>query len=147
MRMNPYISCCGRYDCSLCDYHRGVIVEAAKALLEHFENHGSLRLIAEHTGAYDYDGFFKGLKWIASRDEPCKGCRLGGGWSWSPDCFVRKCLTEKGMDFCHKCGDFPCDGLQTEPLLARKRKTIEANEQIRTMGLEKWAETMRKKNE
>jgi hypothetical protein len=59
MRMNPYISCCGRYDCTHCDYHRGVIVEAAKALLEHFEKPGSLRLIAEHKGAYDYDGFFK----------------------------------------------------------------------------------------
>lgn len=56
-------------------------------------------------------------------------------------------MTKKGLDFCHECRDFPCKGLQTEPLLARKKKTIETNEQIRTMGIEKWADTIRKKNE
>ena len=144
MSVNPYISCCGRYDCSLCDYHRGVIVEAARGLLEYFERHGSLRLIAEHTGAYDYDEFLRGLRWIASRGEPCRGCRRGGGWSWSPDCLVRDCVTEKGVDFCYQCEEFPCDGLQTGPLLARKRKTIEANERIRAMGLERWVEMIRR---
>jgi len=142
-----HISCCARYDCARCDYHTGVIVEEAEGLQEYIQKHGSLKLIAEHTGAYDFDAFITGLNWIASQKVPCRGCRLGGGWSWSPDCLVRNCVMEKGVEFCHQCGEFPCGELQEEPLLDRKRKTIEANERMKEIGIEKWVEAIRKRHE
>lgn len=145
--VNPYISCCGRYDCALCDYHRGGLVEAAKKLLTRVEWRGSLKLIADYAGAYDFDEFLKGLRWLASREEPCRGCRFGGGWSWWPDCPVRDCVLEKGIDFCHQCGKFPCKRLREDPLLAGRNTIIEANERLREIGLKKSVEIIRKKYE
>jgi len=143
--VDPYISCCGSYDCALCDYHRGTIVEAARGFLAYAEKYGSLRLIAEYAGAYDFDEFMRGLRWIASREEPCRGCRMGGGWSWWPDCPVRDCVIEKGLDFCHQCGGFPCRRLRENPLLAHKNRIIEANEKIMERGIGDWVKEIRKK--
>jgi len=92
---HEYISCCGRYYCSMCDYFRGGKVQMAKSLLYYVEKSGSLRLIAESQKACNYDEFVKGLKWLASQDKPCKGCRFGGDWSWWPDCPVRDCVIQK----------------------------------------------------
>lgn len=140
-----FISCCGKYYCTLCSYYKGTIVEAAKNLLPFAENIGSLRLMANAYRTCDYDEFLKGLKWIAANDEPCKGCRFGGGWSWWGDCPVRDCTMEKKINFCFQCDEFPCEKLQTEPLLDRKKAIIKANEKLKDMKLEKWLEELKKK--
>ena len=132
-----YLSCCGKYYCALCDYHLGTIVEAARKLSSFTEKYGSLRLILEGNKACNYDELLKGVKWIASHDKPCKGCRLEGGWSWWPDCPVRDCTIQKGIDFCYQCKDFPCQKLKTEPLLERKKAIIDTNNQIKALGIEK----------
>ena len=36
----------------------------------------------------------------------CKGCRDGGG---SPECFQRTCCTDRQIEGCWQCADFPCD--------------------------------------
>lgn len=141
-----YISHCGRYDCDLCAYHTGDIVEAAKNLLAFVEKYRSMELIAKTHGTYDYDKFLKGLRWLASR-EPCKGCRFGGGWSWWPACPVRDCSIGRGVDFCYQCEDFPCKRLKEEPLLSPENPVIEANNQIKKMGIENWVKLVRKKYE
>ena len=140
-----YISYCGKYHCAFCDYYKGTMVKAAENLLAFVERHGSLRLIANVHNACNFEEFSKGLKWLASQDKPCKGCRFGGGWSWDPDCLVRNCCTQKGIDFCYQCEDFPCKKLKEEPLLERKKAVIEANNQIKTMGIENWMRQLRKK--
>lgn len=132
------VSRCGRYDCSLCEYHTGVIAEAAARLLDLTEGHRSMRLIAESSAVYDFGEYVKALRWLASR-VPCRGCRSGGGWSWWLDCPVRDCTAERKVDFCYQCGEFPCGRLGEEPLLERKRAMIRANERIRELGLEEWA--------
>ena len=35
----------------------------------------------------------------------CPGCRNGGG---DPDCPLRKCASERGLDGCWQCDEFPC---------------------------------------
>jgi hypothetical protein len=137
-----YISCCGRYYCPLCDYFRGGKVQMAKNLLYYVERSGSLRLIAEGQNVCDYDEFVKGLKWLASQDKSCKGCRFGGGWSWWPDCPVRDCVIQKELDFCYQCSDFPCEKLKQDPLLAHKKAIIEANNQLKSTGIEKYAKQL-----
>jgi hypothetical protein len=137
-----YISCCGRYYCLLCDYFRGGKVQMARNLLYYVERSGSLRLIAESQNVCDYDEFVKGLKWLASQDEPCRGCRFGGGWSWWPDCPVRDCVIQKGLDFCYQCSDFPCEKLKQEPLLANKKAIVEANNQLKSVGVERYAKQL-----
>jgi len=114
----------------------------AKNLLYYVERSGSLRLIAEVQNGFNYDEFVKGLKWLASQDKPCKGCRSGGGWSWWPDCPVRDCVIQKELDFCYQCSDFPCEKLKQEPLSAHKKAIIEANNQLKSMGIEKYAKQL-----
>lgn len=141
-----YLSRCGKYYCALCDYHLGTIVEAARNLLSFIEKYGSLRLILKGNKACNYDELMKGVKWIASHDKPCKGCRLGGGWSWWPDCPVHDCTIQKGIDFCYQCEDFPCQRLKTEPLLERKKAIIETNNQIKALGIEKHLQQLKKRH-
>jgi len=142
---HKHVSYCGKYYCDLCDYHKGTIVEAAKNLLAFAEKYGSLRLIADSRNACNFHEFMKGLKWLASQTEPCKGCRFGGGWSWWQDCPVRSCCTQKGVDFCYQCEDFPCRRLKTEPLLERKEAMIEANDQIKRIGIENYTEQLKER--
>jgi len=116
----------------------------AKNLLYYVERSNSLRLIAESQNALNYDEFVKVLKWLASQDKPCKGCRFGGGWSWWTDCPVRGCLLQKRLDFCYQCSDFLCKTLKEEPLLAHKKAIVEANNQIKSIGIETYAEQSQK---
>lgn len=81
----------------------------------------------------------------------CQGCRAHQGkiptfkYSFGQDyvCGAWRCISEKGHDFCHECGDFPCDLLH--PFADRADKlphNIKAFNlcQIKKMGLDKWAE-------
>jgi len=114
----------------------------AKNLFYYVERSGSLMHIAESQNVGNYDEFFKVLKWLASQEKPCKGCRFRGGWSWWPDCPAHDCFTKKGIDFCYECSDFPCKKLKEEPLLEHKRAIIEANNQIKSLGIEKYTEQL-----
>jgi hypothetical protein len=114
----------------------------AKNLLYYVERSGSMRLVAESQNVGNYDEFVKILKWLASQDKPCKGCRFGGGWSWWGDCPVRDCVIQKGLQFCHQCSDFTCSKLKEEPLLTHKKAIIEANNQMRSVGIERYAKQL-----
>jgi len=142
---DKHVSYCGKYYCAFCDYFSGTIVEAARRLLRFAEKYGSLKLIANANNACDFDEFMRGLKWLASQDSSCKGCRFGGGWSWWSDCPVRDCCIQRGVEFCFLCNEFPCEKLKKEPLLERKKAMIEANNQIRSVGLEGWKQLLMKK--
>ena len=144
-REYKYISCCGKYYCAFCDYYKGTIAKAAKNLLTFADKYGSLRLIADANDACNFDEFMKGLRWLASQNKPCKGCRFGGGWSWWGDCPVRDCCIQRNVGFCYQCDDFPCQKLKEEPLLNRKKAMIEANNQMKTKGIESWIQILRKK--
>lgn len=92
------------------DYHRGTIVEAARGLLAYAEKYGSLRLIAEYAGAYDFDEFMRALRWIASREAPCRGCRMGAagrGGSTAPSGTV---LSRRGSTSTTSAGTSPARG-------------------------------------
>ncbi len=141
------VSYCARYLCSLCGYHRGIFTEPAKRLYNLAQSYKSLRLIAGLDKTFDFDEFMKGLEWLASHEEPCKGCHMGGGWSWWPDCPVRICCAGKGIDFCYHCPEFPCNTLKEEPLKERKQIVIKANQQLRQVGLKKWIQKLKKQYE
>jgi hypothetical protein len=133
-----YVSYCGNYYCALCAYHTGKLVDAASRLLEIVKRYGSLRLVAEGDENVDFDAFRNGLEWLASKDQACKGCRLGGGWSWWSDCPVRTCCVDKGVEFCYQCTEFPCKTLTEGPLQGYLQRFIDANQHIQQIGLEQW---------
>ena len=141
------ISYCGNYLCSRCAYHRGLFVKPAKRLLELTKRYKSLRLIAGLEQSFDFDEFLKGVEWLGSQDQPCKGCRQGGGWSWWPDCPIRICCEERHVEFCYQCQEFPCLLLTTGPLKERLQRFIDANRQIQRRGLKFWTQELKKKYE
>ncbi len=80
----------------------------------------------------------------------CDGCRNQGGvlkshqffFNRTEPCYVYKCTTEKGINFCYECDDFPCDHLHPH---ADRANQVPHNTKlfnlclIKKMGLEKWA--------
>ena len=76
----------------------------------------------------------------------CKGCREEAGrpdfLNWTEPCNVYRCITNRKLDFCHQCGDFPCDHLQP---YADRASEVPHNTKvfnlclIKKMGLESWA--------
>jgi hypothetical protein len=83
----------------------------------------------------------------------CKGCRNQKGilkshelfFNRTGPCSVYKCTSEKNIDFCYECSDFPCNHLHP---YADRATQVPHNTKvfnlclIKKMGLEAWAENM-----
>jgi len=42
----------------------------------------------------------------------CLGCQGDRATHWSADCWILKCcVDDKGLEYCHECGDFACEPL------------------------------------
>ena len=77
----------------------------------------------------------------------CRGCRDEGGQieflGMTEPCNVYRCISEKGLDLCSDCSDFPCDHLHP---YADRAAQVPHNTKvfnlclIKKMGLESWAE-------
>jgi hypothetical protein len=63
----------------------------------------------------------------------CPGCRAGGGY---PECQIRVCARERGIEMCSQCSDFPCDHVRA--LGARYPTLIADNQRLQAVGLEQW---------
>ena len=65
-----------------------------------------------------------------------KGCRLNN--CGNPECGIRLCAQEKGVEACPMCPDYPCDMIHTfvnsEPTL------LFDGLRMREIGIEKWIE-------
>jgi hypothetical protein len=76
----------------------------------------------------------------------CKGCRQENGkpafLGWSEPCNVYRCITNRNLDFCSECSDFPCDNLHP---YADRASEVPHNTKvfnlclIKKIGLEAWA--------
>jgi len=60
-------------------------------------------------------------------------CRTGGG---PPDCKIRICAKEKGVDACPLCAEYPCSLIES---LAKHYVTvIQDGKRLRKIGLKAW---------
>ena len=106
MRVVAY---CG-LDCEKCVKFKGVYADKARELLEAIEESG-LDEWQEHEPReeeFNYNDFKKGLVWF-EKHMRCVGCLAGGG---NPDCVIKKCCKERGINNCSECLEFPCDKIQ-----------------------------------
>ena len=120
---------CGIY-CGACELGNGTVKDLAHKLQELIARY-DIAEWAEYAGLENYEVFAKGLGWFTQCD--CPGCRAGGGW---PDCPMRRCAKEKGIEFCYECSDFPC-----EELLKFDKGAgvcVVNNRRIQEIGLESW---------
>ena len=121
------ISCCGCYYCKKCAYYTGEITSLAENLLEYVKKYRSLAFFNK-SDTFSYTELKVSLEWLSER-ELCKGCRSSGKGSWWPDCPIRKCILEKGIDFCFNCDLFPCDKIEKTTI---KDRIIKANNYLAT---------------
>jgi hypothetical protein len=62
----------------------------------------------------------------------CKGCRDGN--CMYPGCPVWPCIKETDYNFCFECDAFPCDKVDSDPML--RAKWLKANERMKEIGSE-----------
>jgi len=127
------VAYCGLY-CGACAIRQGKFVEAAKQLQELCQAYGVAGWAPEMVGyvpAMAGYGQFEGvLDWFTTFD--CTDCRAGGG---NPDCKIRVCVKERGLDGCWACADLPCDLRKA----ANPADPVGACVRIREIGPEAWA--------
>ncbi len=89
---------------------------------------------------------------LTFEDAVCNGCRNQEGMcsahSLTEPCSVYKCIEKKGLNFCFKCADFPCDFLHpyADQASMRPHNTKVFNLCLmKKMGVDAWAEKKAKK--
>lgn len=71
---------------------------------------------------FDYAEFRKGLDFFSSDDTwlVCRKCCRGG--DGAPQCHIRDCCRQRGVDMCFECGDFPCATVKDHSALMERAK-------------------------
>lgn len=97
------IGYCGQY-CRTCHWYTDALRKPAAELLNLLKSHFEVKGWIEFKGRSSEETL-KGLE-ILSKSACTFNCKGGGGWRACP---VRRCCTAKGVDFCFKCTEFPCE--------------------------------------
>lgn len=64
---------------------------------------------------------------VKPEDFHCSTCRGDISDCWTKECWIRYCcVTEKKLDYCYQCEDFPCKGLE-ERATKSKRYIVALN--------------------
>ncbi|WP_319469727.1 C-GCAxxG-C-C family (seleno)protein [uncultured Pseudodesulfovibrio sp.] len=87
----------------------------------------------------EYASFRKLLDYLSQGT--CTGCRETG--CLFKDCKVPSCVRENGVDYCHQCGEFPCDRHGMPDGLAPR--WLVNNEKMRDIGVDAWFDGCREK--
>jgi len=123
-----YMCYCGLY-CENCPI-KAKIEPASKTLYEEMKKAGYEEVI--HL-IPDGDTFWSFLKDMVDSGV-CISCKEGSG---NPECAVRICAKEKGVEMCAFCESYPCDEFreffQNYPMLKQD------NTLLREKGMEKWS--------
>jgi hypothetical protein len=119
---------CGLY-CENCAV-KAKVSPASKVLYEEMKKAGFERIIHLIPGG---DGFWPFLKNMAENGI-CTSCQEGSG---NPNCAVRKCAKEKGVEICAICESYPC---QTFTAFFEGYPTLKQdNSLLREKGMEVWS--------
>jgi hypothetical protein len=84
-----------------------------------------------------------GIEYKPGSITTCRGCNSGEVSIWCADCEIKNCAREKGVRYCLRCADFPCEksrGFMDDPRYPYHRDVPEMMARLNQVGLEKWAE-------
>jgi hypothetical protein len=122
-----YLCYCGLY-CENCAVMAN-INPAAKNLYDEMTNAGFDKIIHYIPGGDDFWPFLKNM----ANNGICTDCKSGGG---NPDCKIRLCAKEKGVDTCALCETYPCGPLRE--FLAAYPTLESDNALLREKGFDEW---------
>ncbi len=124
-----YVTYCGLY-CKLCA-NIARIPQQARDLRETMQK-DSWEFFGEHCMP-GFNDFYEFLGKFTTLDETHPGCRGGCG---NPECQIRICAKNKGVEVCSACEEYPC---QTMQWLVDKYPNIVADGQRQQkVGMEQW---------
>lgn len=129
-----FVTYCGLY-CGLCA-ERARIPKQAAALQQAMTEEGWPSWGAAVPGFTTFWDFLQKLQ----EKGGCAGCRAGGGF---PQCQIRTCAQDRGLELCSGCPDFPCEHIAA--LGARYPTLIADNRRLQAVGLEQWLEEQRER--
>jgi hypothetical protein len=121
-----YCGACARW-CGYTEFRDLVVL-----LAEWVDAQGFQYWMPQEMQEFDYREFRKGLGFFGKSDTwlVCqKGCRGGDG---NPECEIRKCCKERGLETCFDCGEFPCARFREDP------EMIERARQYKALGKLEW---------
>jgi len=129
---------CG-LDCSCCyAYEKGKIKEWSSKLLSYLEGFDELAMdLKKFVPAFKNYAIFKEILEHFSKSD-CKGCRN----SSFHGCAVKGCCSEKKIDFCFQCDEYPCDKNGFSNNLYEKWRR--ANDEMKKIGIEQYYEKRKK---
>lgn len=132
MKPEDLITYCGLYGgCCSGWYENTICVNLAKALAELVDASGCQYWMPTQIKDFSYTEFRKGLDFFQKDSRViCRRCCKGG--DGYPECEIRKCCEERGVDLCFECSEFPCSKIEGNT------KMIERAKEYKELGREKW---------
>lgn len=127
MKEEHLITYCGVYGGSCarwCGYapFRDLVV----LLAEWVDAQGYQYWMPHETREFDYNEFRKGLEFFGKNDSwlVCQRCCRGG--DGNPDCEIRRCCRERGLEICFDCDEFPCARIGEDSGMIERAREYEA---------------------
>lgn len=136
---------CG-LDCIRCaDYQNGEIKQLSSKLVELLGNYSRVAQMkaASKPEFEHYDQFLAILRSLA--EASCCGCRLEETIklvSCPIDCPIKEC-SDKGVDYCFQCADYPCEKLMSSGF---GEWTRQRNDRIKEIGITAYCDERFKKH-
>lgn len=90
--------------CISCPLGSGIVAETAgrtRGFIEDCKISEWAPFVSEEGGGIDWVKVVEGLEWM-KKYAVCAGCESGGG---PPDCTIRICARDKGIELCSSCDD------------------------------------------
>lgn len=122
---------CG-LDCGRCaDWESGEIRQLSQKLMQLLGGYHRVAGMKSESLPHfiNYQHFKEVLDAFA--DGPCGGCRSNRNRCFI-QCRAKSCLTEKGVDFCFQCADYPCGSQFTGPM---RKRWLERNNRMKEIGV------------
>ncbi len=109
----------------------GLFCPACTIFIGTREDHERLKVLAEHA--------HKPVEELR-----CDGCRSEKRCYYCRErCKMGKCASEKGVDFCGECNEYPCEDLRAfQAAMPHRIELWESQERIKEVGYEKWYREM-----
>jgi hypothetical protein len=119
------LACCGLY-CGVCAIY-----------IAHKDNDVKFKTSLQKV----YKPFIKGITDLA-----CTGCLSGGEvFPVCRKCAIKKCCSDKVIEGCYQCDDFPCKYINNFPLVVGKKVILRVIPMWRELGTEAFVEQEEKR--
>lgn len=127
-----YVTYCGLY-CKLCA-QQSRIPREARQLQQTLHKEG-FDDFYQHVPEMKktFQPFWQFLQKLAAFDCTCRSGKGG-----PPDCKIRNCAKQKGIEVCPQCNEYPCMLIQS--LADHYPTVIQDGKRLQKIGLEKWVE-------